>query len=74
MGAADQKLINSGFSAKSTAAEVVRGVDLSGKSAIVTGGYSGIGVETARALASAGAEVMVPARDVAKAKAALAGV
>ena len=74
MAAADQKSIDSGFSAKSTAAEVVKGVDLSGKSAIVTGGYSGIGVETVRALASAGAEVMVPARDVAKAKAALAGV
>jgi NAD(P)-dependent dehydrogenase (short-subunit alcohol dehydrogenase family) len=74
MAAADQKLINSGFSAKSTAAEVVKGVDLSGKSAIVTGGYSGIGVETVRALASAGADVTVPARDVGKAKAALAGV
>ncbi len=74
MAAADQKLINSGFSAKSTATEIVKGVDLGGKSAIVTGGYSGIGVETVRALASAGAEVMVPARDVAKAKAALAGV
>ncbi|MFN3960630.1 MAG: oxidoreductase [Parvularculaceae bacterium] len=74
MAAADQRLLNSGFSAKSTAAEVVRGVDLKGKTVIVTGGYSGIGVETVRALAGAGADVMVPARDVAKAKAALAGV
>jgi NAD(P)-dependent dehydrogenase (short-subunit alcohol dehydrogenase family) len=74
MAAADQKLIHSGFSAKSTAAEVVKGVDLAGRSAIVTGGYSGIGVETVAALASAGADVTVPARDVAKAKAALAGV
>lgn len=74
MGAADQKLINSGFSAKSTAADIVRGVDLSGKNAIVTGGYSGIGVETVRALAGAGADVLVPARDVAKAKTALADV
>ncbi len=74
MAAADQTLIDSGFTAKSTAADVVRGVDLSGKTAIVTGGYSGIGVETVRALASAGAEVVVPARDVAKARAALAEV
>lgn len=74
MAAADQKLIHSGFSAKSTAAEVVRGVDLSGNSAVVTGGYSGIGVETVRALAGAGADVVVPARDIAKAKAALADV
>lgn len=74
MAAADQKLINSGFTAKSTAAEVVKGVDLRGRSAIVTGGYSGIGVETVRALAHAGADITVPARDVAKAKAALADV
>ena len=74
MAAADQKPIDSGFSAKSTAEEVVKSVDLAGKTAIVTGGYSGIGVETVRALAGAGADVMVPARDVAKAKAAPAGV
>ncbi|MDZ7628564.1 MAG: oxidoreductase [Parvularculaceae bacterium] len=74
MAAADQKPVNSGFTAKSTAAEVIHGIDLSGKSVIVTGGYSGIGVETVAALAAAGAEIMVPARDVAKAKAALADV
>lgn len=74
MAAADQKLINSGFTAKSTAAEVVKGLSLAGKNAVVTGGYSGIGVETVAALADAGADVMVPARDVAKAKAALADV
>jgi NAD(P)-dependent dehydrogenase (short-subunit alcohol dehydrogenase family) len=74
MAAADQRLINSGFTAKSTAAEVISGFDLTGKSAIVTGGYSGIGVETVRALASAGAEVTIPARDIAKAKDALSEV
>jgi len=74
MAAVDQKLINSGFTAKSTAADVIRGVDLTGKNAIVTGGYSGIGVETVRALADAGADVMVPARDVTKAKTVLADV
>ena len=70
----DQKPINSPFHAKSTAAEVIKGVDLSGKFAIVTGGHSGIGFETVKALASAGAEILVPARDASKAKEALAGV
>ncbi|SDJ48350.1 NAD(P)-dependent dehydrogenase, short-chain alcohol dehydrogenase family [Frankineae bacterium MT45] len=50
------------FDATSTAAEVVSGVDLTGRRAIVTGAASGIGVETARALASAGAEVTLAVR------------
>jgi NAD(P)-dependent dehydrogenase (short-subunit alcohol dehydrogenase family) len=62
MAAQDQKPIGSGFHAKSTAKEVIQGIDLKGKNAIVTGGYSGIGLETVRALASAGARVTVPAR------------
>ncbi|CAB4909100.1 unannotated protein [freshwater metagenome] len=53
------------FSATSTAAEVVQGVDLSGRRAVVTGGASGIGLETARALAGAGAEVTLAVRNVA---------
>ncbi|MEU4669658.1 SDR family NAD(P)-dependent oxidoreductase [Amycolatopsis sp. NPDC023774] len=53
------------FGATSTAAEVSAGVDLSGRRAVVTGAASGIGEETARALASAGAEVMLAVRDVA---------
>jgi NAD(P)-dependent dehydrogenase (short-subunit alcohol dehydrogenase family) len=56
--------ITTPFNATSTAAEVVRGVDLAGKRAVVTGAASGIGVETARALASAGAEVVLAVRDV----------
>ena len=52
------------FGFETTALEVVEGVDLSGKRAIVTGGASGIGVETVRALAKAGAEVTIAARDV----------
>src|SRR5689334_7025343 len=52
------------FSRESTAAEVIEGIDLSGKRAIVTGGASGIGVETARALAGAGAEVTIAVRDL----------
>ncbi|WP_346959579.1 SDR family NAD(P)-dependent oxidoreductase [uncultured Arthrobacter sp.] len=57
-----QHKIGSGFGPRSTAAEVVAGLDLAGKTAVVTGGYSGLGLETVRALASAGARVMVPAR------------
>ncbi|XVS67016.1 SDR family NAD(P)-dependent oxidoreductase [Actinosynnema sp. CA-299493] len=55
--------ITTPFGAESTAAQVVAGVDLTGKRAVVTGGASGIGVETARALASAGAEVTLAVRD-----------
>ena len=55
----------SDFGFHTTAAEVIEGIDLSGKRAIVTGGASGIGVETVRALAGAGAEVTLAVRDVA---------
>ena len=57
--------ITTPFGFASTAAEVIDGVDLRGKSAIVTGASSGIGVETARALASAGAAVTLAVRDTA---------
>lgn len=55
--------ISSPFTASSTALEVVAGIDLHDMRAIVTGGASGIGIETARALASAGAEVTLAVRD-----------
>jgi NAD(P)-dependent dehydrogenase (short-subunit alcohol dehydrogenase family) len=55
--------ITTPFSFASTAAEVLDGVDLSGRRAIVTGGASGIGIETARALAGAGAEVTLAVRN-----------
>lgn len=57
-----------------TAAEVLDGVDLTGRTALVTGGYSGIGVEVVRALAGAGATVLVPARRPSVASAAVAGI
>lgn len=66
--------IGSGFGADTTAAEVIRDTDLSGKTAIVTGGYSGIGLETTRTLVSAGAKVVVPGRDLSKATSALQGM
>lgn len=69
-----QTPIRSGFGAASTAAEIVRGQDLTGKVAVVTGGSNGMGLEITRALVGAGATVVVPARDTAKAAAALAGI
>jgi NAD(P)-dependent dehydrogenase (short-subunit alcohol dehydrogenase family) len=62
------------FGATSTTDEVLEGVSLSGKRVLVTGVSAGLGVETARALAAHGAEVVGAARDLAKAKAATAGV
>ena len=69
-----QHPIGSPFSAASTASDVVRGMDLSGRRAVVTGGHSGLGLETVRALAEAGTSVLVPARDPDRARAALAGI
>jgi NAD(P)-dependent dehydrogenase (short-subunit alcohol dehydrogenase family) len=57
--------LTSRFGAASTAREVIEGIDLHSRRAIVTGGASGIGVETARALALAGAEVVLAVRNVA---------
>ena len=57
-------LIQTNFGFHSTAEEVIGEIDLTGKRAIVTGGASGIGIETAKALAKAGAEVTIAARNV----------
>lgn len=69
-----QKPINSGFGANSEPSEILNGIDLSGKTVMVTGGYSGIGLETSRALASVGAKVIVPARRVDVAMQELEGI
>ncbi|MCY6382300.1 oxidoreductase [Hoeflea prorocentri] len=74
MSVSDQVPTQSGFHAKSSGAEVLADIDLAGKTAIVTGGYSGIGLETVRGLAGKGASVIVPVRTPEKAKDALAGV
>lgn len=66
--------LQSGFGARSEPHEVLDGIDLTGRVAVVTGGYSGIGLETTRALASKGAAVIVPVRTPAKAEENLAGV
>lgn len=69
-----QEPIGSGFNAKSTSKDVIKGIDLRGKIAIVTGGNTGIGLETTQVLAAAGATVIVPARDIEKAKKNLQGI
>ena len=66
--------VTSPFGFESTAAEVIAGIDLRGRRALVTGAASGIGVETARALASAGAETVIAARDLAAAERAAADI
>jgi NAD(P)-dependent dehydrogenase (short-subunit alcohol dehydrogenase family) len=69
-----QQPVGSGFNAASTTREVIRGIDLHGKTAIITGGYAGLGLETTRILAFAGARVVVPARDLHKAELAVKGI
>lgn len=69
-----QAPIGSGFGAHTTADEVLAGLNLSGKRAIVTGGHSGLGLETTRALAGAGAKVTIGARSIEAARSAVAGI
>jgi NAD(P)-dependent dehydrogenase (short-subunit alcohol dehydrogenase family) len=73
-GGALQHPISSGFNATSTAYDVINGIDLTGKIAIVTGGNAGIGLETTKVLAAAGATVIVPARDLEKGRKNLQGI
>jgi NAD(P)-dependent dehydrogenase (short-subunit alcohol dehydrogenase family) len=69
-----QAPIHSGFGAQSMAREVIGSLRLDGRVAVVTGGYAGVGLETTRVLAMAGATVVVPAKSLDKARAALAGI
>ncbi|MEW1956174.1 SDR family NAD(P)-dependent oxidoreductase [Kineococcus sp. NPDC059986] len=69
-----QAPVGSGFGHDTTAAEVLEGLDLSGRTVVLTGGYSGIGLEATRALTAAGAHVVVPARRPEHAAAELAGI
>ncbi|NDI99194.1 SDR family NAD(P)-dependent oxidoreductase [Flavobacterium sp. LaA7.5] len=69
-----QKPLNSGFSATTATHDIIKEVNLQGKIAIVTGGYAGIGLETVKTLAGAGAKVIVPARNIEKATENLKGI
>lgn len=69
-----QHRIESGFHHRSEPSEILNGIDLSGKVAIVTGGYSGIGTETTRGLVAAGARVILPVRRIDAAKKELQGL
>src|ERR1044072_4213261 len=69
-----QHPLPSGFTATSTVHDVIKGIDLSNKTTIITGGYAGIGLETVRTFVAAGATVIVPARDIAKAASNLRGL
>ncbi|MFJ7779625.1 SDR family NAD(P)-dependent oxidoreductase [Streptomyces yangpuensis] len=70
----EQRPLGSPFTAATRAQDIVAGRDLSRTTAVVTGGYCGLGLETTRALVSAGARVVVPARRPHVARAALQGV
>ena len=74
MAYADQTPVASNFNNRSTGQEVLTDVDLQGKTAVVTGGYSGIGLETTRALVAKGVKVIVPVRSKEKAAENLAGI
>jgi NAD(P)-dependent dehydrogenase (short-subunit alcohol dehydrogenase family) len=63
----------SGVTSECTTADVLRGVDLTGRTAVITGASSGLGLETARALQSVGCEVVAAVRDFDKTRAALDG-
>ena len=57
-----QKPTEYGFGAKTEPSEIMEGINLEEKTVVITGGYSGIGLETSRALVNAGANVIAPAR------------
>jgi NAD(P)-dependent dehydrogenase (short-subunit alcohol dehydrogenase family) len=70
----NQVPLPSGYGAQTKASEVIGNRRLDGAIAVVTGGYTGVGLETTRALSAAGATVIVPARTPDKARAALLGM
>src|SRR5215470_15502938 len=69
-----QAPIHSGFGPQTTPRQVLEGCDLRGSNAVVTGGYSDVGLEISRALAGAGATVIVPAHTAEKARSATSGI
>jgi|GEM_PF-1521833 len=69
-----QQPIGTIYNTRTTADEVIKQVALDGKVVIVTGGPAGLGLETTKSLANAGATEIVPARNLEKAKPALSGI
>lgn len=69
-----QRKISSGYGAGTTAQDVLTNIDLTGQLAVVTGGHSGLGLETTRALSGAGADVVVGARRPCEARPAVTGL
>ncbi|MUG87140.1 SDR family NAD(P)-dependent oxidoreductase [Paenibacillus timonensis] len=69
-----QAPLSTGYGPRTTAAEVIAHTNLAGKIAIVTGGHSGLGLETSKRLAEAGAKVILPARSLQKAAEAAASI
>ncbi|MEG9295017.1 SDR family NAD(P)-dependent oxidoreductase [Mangrovibacillus sp. Mu-81] len=66
-----QKPLQTGYTARTTTNDVIKNIDLTGKTVIITGGSAGLGLETTKTLAEAGATVIVPARNINKASDAL---
>lgn len=69
-----QHRLGTGFGPFTTTSDIIKGIDLDGKTAIVTGGYSGLGLETSRALSMAGARIVVPTRSIERGRRALDGL
>lgn len=69
-----QKSIKSGFGKLTTASDVLAGLNLKGKTALITGGHSGLGLEATKALSCAGVHVYVAARNIESAAKALSGL
>lgn len=69
-----QHPLHTGYNAHTTTNDIIKGIRLTGKTAVVTGGYAGIGLETVKTLVNAGAKVYVPARDIEKATRNLKGI
>lgn len=69
-----QKPLMSGFGAKTEPSEILENINLADKTVIITGGYSGIGLETTKAIKANGARVLIPAKRLDVATKELSGI